>query len=202
MTRQAVTSERLRIARELHDVVAHSMSVIAVQAGKGRMVLDRSPESARESLIAIETTSRAALAEMRRLLNVLRDDSSQPLLAPNPGMVDLDALVAETVASGLPVQVRIEGERVALPAGADLAAFRIVQEALTNVRRHAGRVARLGDRALLAHRADDRHRRRRFQRPGERPFDHGGHGLTGMRERAELYGGRVEVGHAVAGGSS
>jgi signal transduction histidine kinase len=200
LTRQAVTSERLRIARELHDVVAHSMSVIAVQAGKGRMVLDRSPESARESLIAIETTSRAALAEMRRLLNVLRDESSQPLLTPSPGMVDLDALVAETVASGLPVQVRMEGERVALPAGADLAAFRIVQEALTNVRRHAGasRVSvtvRYLPTEMTIDIADDG-----SNDPGRGSFDSGGHGLTGMRERAELYGGQVEVGPRQGGG--
>ena len=137
LAHQAVTDERLRIARELHDVVAHSMSVIAVQAGTGRVVLERSPELAREALVVIESTSRNALDEMRRLLNVLRDDRDEPLLTPNPGLGDLDALVADTVASGLPVHVRVDGERVVLPAGADLAAFRIVQEALTNVRRHA-----------------------------------------------------------------
>ena len=200
LARQAVISERLRIARELHDVVAHSMSVIAVQAGTGRMVLDRSPEAARESLVAIEAISRTALGEMRRLLNVLRDDTSQPLLVPNPGMGDLDTLVAETVASGLPVNVRVEGERVALPAGADLAAFRIVQEALTNVRKHAeaSRVwvtVRYLPTEVAIDVVDDGSR---YLAGG--PLDDGGHGVKGMHERAELYGGRVEVGRRQGGG--
>jgi signal transduction histidine kinase len=176
------------------------MSVIAVQAGTGRIMLDRSPDSARQSLVAIEETSRTALAEMRRLLDVLRDDTSQPLLVPNPGMGDLDALVAETVASGLPVHVRVEGDHVALPAGADLAAYRIVQEALTNVRRHAGAsrvwvtVHYLPTEVAIevtddgsGHSAADQ-------------VDNGGHGVIGMQERAELYGGRVEVGRRPGGG--
>jgi signal transduction histidine kinase len=137
--RQAVADERLRIARELHDVVAHALSVIAVQAGTGRVVLDTDPATAKAALAGIEGESRAALAEMRRLLEVLRadDDTDARPLAPSPGLHDLDMLIAATVNSGLPVKVRIEGEPAPLPAGVDLAAFRIVQEALTNVRRHA-----------------------------------------------------------------
>jgi signal transduction histidine kinase len=190
LAHQAVTDERLRIARELHDVVAHSMSVIAVQAGTGRVVLERSPELAHEALVAIESTSRTALDEMRRLLNVLRDDRDVPLLSPNPGLGDLDGLVADTVASGLPVRVRVDGERVVLPAGADLAAFRIVQEALTNARRHASAslvsiAVRYEPDDVVIEVVDD-------GRGG--PTEPGGHGIVGMKERAELYGGRVEVG--------
>jgi signal transduction histidine kinase len=200
LARQAVVSERLRIARELHDIVAHSMSVIAVQAGTGRIMLDRSPDSARQSLVAIEETSRTALAEMRRLLDVLRDDTSQPLLVPNPGMGDLDALVAETVASGLPVHVRVEGDHVALPAGADLAAYRIVQEALTNVRRHAGAsrvwvTVHYLPTEVAIEVTDDGSGHSAAGR-----VDNGGHGVIGMQERAELYGGRVEVGRRPGGG--
>jgi signal transduction histidine kinase len=199
MARQAVAEERLRIARELHDVVAHAMSVITVQAGTARMVIDESPGVAREALGAIETTSRSALAEMRRLLSVLRDDADgdgAALLSPAKGLADLDALVAATVGSGLTVDMRLEGQRVALPAGADLAAFRIVQEALTNVRRHsrasrASVVVRYLPSEVAVEVVDDGV----GGPPGE-----GGHGLVGMRERAALYGGDVEAGPGPAGG--
>ena len=139
---RAVTEERLRIARELHDVVAHTMSVVAVHAGTGRMVADDDPAAARQALATIETTTRSALVEMRRMLGMLRgSDGEEPgALAPAPGLGDLDALVADVVRSGVTVEVRVEGDRTDVPAGVDLAAYRIVQEALTNVIKHAGRV--------------------------------------------------------------
>ena len=137
---RAVGEERLRLARELHDVVAHTMSVVAVHAGTGRMVADSDPAAAKEALATIETSTRAALLEMRRLLGVLRgaDGDGPGSLAPAPGLRDLDALVAEVVRSGVDVDVRVEGDRPEVPAGVDLSGYRIVQEALTNVLKHAG----------------------------------------------------------------
>ena len=165
--RQAVADERLRIARELHDVVAHALSVIAVQAGTGRVVLDSDPATAKAALAGIEGESRAALAEMRRLLEVLRadDDSGAGPLAPSPGLHDLDTLIAATVRSGLPVDVRIDGEPSPLPAGVDLAAYRIVQEALTNVRRHAAATRAEVHVAWTARRGRSRGARRRAWQP-------------------------------------
>jgi signal transduction histidine kinase len=195
--REAVRDERLRIARELHDVVAHALSVIAVQSGTGRLVLDSSPETARDALSAIETTSRTALAEMRRLLTVLRDDDWTEPLGPSPGLGQLDDLVAQTVAAGLPVRVDVQGERVVLPLGADLAAYRIVQEALTNARKHAHAshvdldVCYRPDQVRLAVTDDGR---------GPPSDAAAGHGLVGMRERVALYGGSLEVGPAPSGG--
>ena len=134
-----MTEERLRLARELHDVVAHSMSVIAVQSGVGAHVADSQPEEVGKVLAAIETTSRSALTELRRLLGVLRQDSEPPGgLAPVPGLGDLDSLLAEVAKAGLAVQLRVEGTPSPLPAGVELSAYRIVQEALTNVAKHAG----------------------------------------------------------------
>ena len=211
--RRAVAGERLRIARELHDVVAHALSVIAVQAGTGRVLLDSDPATARSALASIEGESRAALDEMRRLLEVLRADGdaaagSEPL-APSPGLDDLESLVAATVRSGLPVEVRIEGERGPLPAGAELAAYRIVQEALTNVRRHAAatraevRVA-WNPGAIDVEVLDDGGGR---STSGARAgggaaglLGGTGHGLVGMRERAALYGGSLEAGELPGGG--
>jgi signal transduction histidine kinase len=139
LARRAVTEERLRIARELHDVVAHSMSIIAVQSGVGVHVLDSQPEEARKALAAIEATSRQALVEMRRLLGVLRQGAEpRGSLAPAPGLAEVEALAAEVARAGVRVEVRIEGTPYELPAGLDLSAYRIVQEALTNVVRHAG----------------------------------------------------------------
>jgi signal transduction histidine kinase len=199
--RRAVAEERLRIARELHDVVAHAMSVIAVQAGTGRVVIDDAPAKAREALATIETTSRTALGEMRRLLTVLRADGEdgQPLL-PSPGLGDLDELVATNGRAGLAVEVRIEGEPTPLPAGVDLAAYRIVQEALTNVRKHA-RASRAT--VVVVYRADELCID--VVDDGQGPAaggraDGGGQGLVGMSERATLYGGRLEAGPDPAGG--
>ena len=139
LARRAVTEERLRIARELHDVVAHAMSIIAVQSGVGVHVLDSQPDEARKALVAVEATSRQALVEMRRLLGVLRQEAeARGSLAPAPGLAEVEGLAAEVAGAGVRVEVRIEGTPSELPAGLDLSAYRIVQEALTNVVRHAG----------------------------------------------------------------
>jgi signal transduction histidine kinase len=198
LARQAVIEERLRIARELHDIVAHAMSVITVQAGTARMVMDGSPEVAGEALGAIEAQSRQALQEMRRLLSVLRDDNANgaALLTPARSLADLDSLVDTAGASGLQVELTRQGEPVALPAGAELAAFRIVQEALTNVCRHARAstasvVVRYRPSEVLVEVTDD-------GVGGDPAGD--GHGIVGMRERAALYGGDVEAGPRPGGG--
>ena len=198
LAHQAVMEERLAIARELHDIVAHAMSVITVQSGTARMVMDGSPDVAREALSAIEDTSRQALAEMRRLLSVLRDDTAgrDVLLSPARGLADLDTLVDVAAASGLRVELSRQGDPVALPAGAELAAYRIVQEALTNVCRHARAssasvVVRYEPSEVAVEVTDDG--------IGGAPRT-GGHGLVGMRERAALYGGEVEAAPRPEGG--
>jgi signal transduction histidine kinase len=198
LARRAVTEERLRIARELHDVVAHSMSIIAVQSGVGVHVLDSQPEEARKALAAVEATSRQALVEMRRLLGVLREEAEpRGSLAPAPGLAEVEALAAEVAKAGVRVEVHIEGTPCELPAGLDLSAYRIVQEALTNVVRHAGpataRVAvRYSPGQVALEVVDD------GRGPGAE--DRGGHGLAGMRERAALYGGTLEAGPVPGGG--
>ena len=198
LARRAVTEERLRIARELHDVVAHSMSIIAVQSGVGVHVLDSQPEEARKALAAVEATSRQALVEMRRLLGVLRQEAEpRGSLAPAPGLAEVEALAAEVARAGVRVEVHIEGTPCELPAGLDLSAYRIVQEALTNVVRHAGpataRVAvRYSPGQVALEVVDD------GRGPGAE--DRGGHGLAGMRERAALYDGTLEAGPVPGGG--
>ena len=200
---RAVTEERLRIARELHDVVAHTMSVVAVHAGTGRMVADEDPAAARQALATIETTTRSALMEMRRMLGVLRGSGGDEpgTLAPAPGLGDLDALVADVVRSGVTVEVRVEGDRTDVPAGVDLAAYRIVQEALTNVIKHAGRVrvsvaVRYSDDAVTVE-VDNEGRVGQQAKPVPAAT---GHGLAGMRERVAMYHGDLEVGPGSIGG--
>jgi signal transduction histidine kinase len=201
--RRAVIEERLRLARELHDVVAHSISVIAVQSGVGAHVANTQPEEAAKALAAIEATSRAALTELRRLLGVLREEGEpQGSLAPVPGLADLDALVAEVAKVGVGVRVRVEGTPSQLPVGVDLSAYRIVQEALTNVVKHAGTAraqVTIGyrDHEVMVEVSDD----------GQGvipPTDNGqarvGHGLIGMRERVAAFGGDLEVGPRPGGG--
>ena len=138
-----LAEERLRIAQELHDVVAHSMSVIAVQAGVGAHVLDQQPEQARAALEAISATSRGTLAEMRRLLGVLRDSDGGRSSAPAPGLAEIPRLVDDVRAAGVPVRLHVEGTADCVQAGVELSAYRIVQEALTNVIKHAGRPTRV-----------------------------------------------------------
>ena len=200
---RAVTDERFRIARELHDVVAHTMSVVAVHAGTGRMVAEEDPAAAREALATIETATRSALLEMRRMLGMLRssDGEAAGARAPAPGLGDLDALVADVVKSGVTVEVRVEGDRTDVPAGVDLAAYRLVQEALTNVIKHAGRVratvsVRYGDDAVTVEVDDDGPPR---DKSGSVPSTTG-HGLVGMRERVAMYHGELVAGPGPLGG--
>jgi signal transduction histidine kinase len=225
----AVAEERLRIARELHDVVAHSMSVIAVQAGYGQYVIDASPEGAKGALGAIQSTSRDALEEMRRMLGVLRQQDVTPglaqqagpvvpgqapaggaaaiqaPLAPAPGLAGLDRLVERTGGAGVQVTLDVAGHRRPAPAGVDLSAYRIIQEALTNVVRHAGTGAaclvsvRYTGSGLVIQVTDD----------GGLPVSlpsisvaaqGSGHGLIGMRERVHLCGGTFNAGPLPDGG--
>jgi len=195
--KRAVAEERLRIAQELHDVVAHSMGVIAVQAGVGEHVIDTDPAEAKKSLNAISQTSRSTLAEIRRLLGVLRDDDGASY-EPAPGLADLDRLVREVRSAGLEVDVRKVGEGTDLPPGVDFTAYRIVQEALTNVLKHAGRaqacvVIGYEDAALRLEIVDDGRGVNGRAAPG-------GHGLLGMRERVAVYGGSFEAGPRTGGG--
>ena len=190
--RRAVAEERLQIARELHDVVAHSMSVVAVQAGVGRYVIEQDPAEAASALAAIETTSRAALREMRQLLGILRDGAPGEMLAA-PGLESVPDLARR---AGLHVEVAVRGTPRQLPAGMDLAAFRIVQEALTNVVKHAGTDH---GQVVLTYSADAvdievTDEGAGSTTPGSREHDDRGHGLIGMHERVALYGGEFSAG--------
>ena len=188
----AVIEERTRIARELHDIVAHSVSVMVVQAGAAEQVVEEDPAYTREALRTIRETGSGALSEMRRVVSMLReDDSGSPAsaLAPQPGLAALSALVDEARALGLEVSLTTVGEPRDLPPGLDLAAYRIVQEALTNVRRHAH-----ASRAEVRLEYDADEIRLQVTDDGQGPVNgtaRQGHGLVGMRERAALYGGRV-----------
>ena len=204
LAQHAVAAERLRIARELHDVVAHSMSVIAMHAGVARLAVGTKPESEVAALDVIERSSREALAEMRRLVTVLRDDNAGSAeRGPAPGVSDLHTLVSGVVDAGVTVDVRTEGDLDRVPAGVSLAAYRVVQEALTNVVRHAGSTrARLDVRAgeeSVAIRVEDDGPAAGWQQPAP---SGGGHGTIGMRERLELYGGTLSTGPREGGGWS
>ena len=199
---RAVAEERLRIARELHDVVAHAMSVVAVQSGIAAHVIDQRPDQARSMLETINSTSRDALDEMRRLLGVLRAEDEAPSaeLAPAPSLDDLDSLVGSLDGTGITVQVTVEGDRVPLSSGVDLAAFRIAQEGLTNVGKHAGPAhaevqIRYGADDLEIEICDDGR-----GAASDLGSIGGGHGLVGMRERVELYGGSLSTGPRSGGG--
>ena len=198
---RAAADERRRIAREMHDVVAHSVSVMVVQAGGARRILERDPERAVAAAAQIERTGREALAEMRRLLGVLhREDDQHDLRAPQPTMAGVEALVERAREAGLPIELHVSGERRSLPAGLDLAAFRVVQEGITNAIKYADRAptevrVRWGERTLELEILD--------RGPGparERLGGDGGHGLVGMRERVKLYGGELEAGRRRGGG--
>ncbi len=205
---QSIAEERLQIARELHDVVAHSLSVIAVQSGVGGHVLDLQPEEARKALAAVETTSRSALEELRRVLGVLRrDDAGEPTLAPAPGLADLEQLMAQLRSAGLSVTCRRHGQAVALSPSMDLSAYRIVQEALTNVTKHARASCAEVDitferEAVVISVVDEGPVGPNGARPAPRVDDASGshHGIIGMRERAAMFGGTLTAARGHAGG--
>ncbi len=195
--RLAVADERTRIARELHDVVGHSVSVMTVQASAARRLLRPHQEKEREALLVVEQTGREALAEMRRMVGVLRRPDEAPALAPQPSLEHLDRLLAQAREAGLPVELRIEGEPEALPASVDLTAYRLVQEGLTNAIKHARAqcaevVVRYGDGHVELTVTDDG--------SGDGGGESGGHGLIGMRERVSVYGGELEAGPLAGGG--
>jgi signal transduction histidine kinase len=195
---EAVAGERATIARELHDVIAHGVSVMTVQAGAARLLLDDDAARARESLVAVEDTGRQALDEMRRLLGILRGDEHEHDLAPQPGIADIDSLIEQVRAAGLPVDVIIDGEPKRLSPGVDLAAYRVVQEALTNTLKHAGAA-----RAQVSIRyAPAALELAVTNSGGVRVDGRGGHGLIGLRERVALYGGEFEAGPRPGGGYS
>src|SRR6266508_4439497 len=195
--RVAAAEERVRIARELHDAVGHSVSVMVVQAGAERLALGEERPATRDALLAIERTGREALAEMSRLLGILRKEGEGLALAPRPSLAQVDVLVQTMRDAGVPIELRVEGEQTDLPPGVDVSAYRIVQEALTNVVKHAGParasvVVRYGRRTVEVQVTDD----------GRRSVNGNaaGYGLAGMRERVELHGGTLEAGSRSEGG--
>jgi signal transduction histidine kinase len=196
---RAVAEERLRIARELHDVLAHTMSVVAVQAGTGRLVGPTHPDEAIKALTAVEATARSAMHEMRQLLTVLRTDTdTDASVTPTPGLDDLAALVAHVTEAGMAVDVRVEGEPRPIPTSIGLAAYRITQEALTNVIKHAGPahasvLVRYTAHDVIVEVRDDGH-------GTAATAETGGHGLIGMRERAAVHGGELTAGPSPTGG--
>ena len=191
---RAAADERRRIAREMHDVVAHSMSVMVVQAGGARRILERDPERAVDAAAHIEEVGRAAMAEMRRLLGVMHHGEER---GPQPSMRQLDALVERTRAAGLPVSLTVEGEPRSLPAGMDLAAYRVVQEALTNAIKHAGAAP-----TEVTVRWEPSHLELEIVDNGmpKANGNGGGHGLVGMEERVRLYDGVLRTGRRAGGG--
>ncbi|WTW95750.1 sensor histidine kinase [Streptomycetaceae bacterium NBC_01309] len=195
----AAAAERARIARELHDVVAHNVSVMVVQADGAAYAIDSAPERARAALGTIAATGREALAEMRRLLGVLRSANEAKALVPQPGVAQLEDLLAQVRGAGLPVDFRVDGVPVELPQGVALTVYRIVQEALTNTRKHGGPDVRAtvrlhyGDDGVDIEVADD-------GRGSEAPGDGMGHGLVGMRERVALFAGTLDAGPRPSGG--
>ena len=196
--RRLVLEERARLARELHDVVAHHVSMISVQAETGPYLLAAGEARAADGFASIGATARQALTEMRRLLGVLREETVTPAdLAPQPGVGEIEELVAEVRRSGLPVELSIRGTPRPLPAGVDLSAYRIVQEALTNVRKHAGSA-----RAVVLMAYDDDALRLRVVDDGSDapPGDGAGQGLVGMRERVAMLGGHLRAGPDPSGG--
>ena len=208
-SRQAIREERIRIARELHDVVAHSLSVVTVQAGVGRKVEAAHPGEALRALRAVEVTGRGALEEVRRILGLLRDDGEGPSLAPSPGLEDLDELANSVRAAGIPVRLAVTADSAALPPAVALTVYRIVQEALTNVVKHAR-----GAEASVRVRADtggvriavtDNGRGWAAAAPAGTAGAAGdtagaGHGILGMRERAAAFGGTLDAAPLPGGG--
>ena len=196
-TRIAVAEERTRIARELHDVVAHALSVMVLQVGVVRHKLPDTLADDADALEGVEQAGRTALTEMRRLLGAMRRDGDDLELGPQPSLDGLDSLIAEVERAGLPVRLHIEGERFRLPRAIDLSAYRIVQEGLTNALKHAD-----ADHAdvTVRYRADELQIEVRDDGPGSATSDGHGFGLVGIRERVKIYGGEMTVETATEGG--
>ena len=197
LARRAVEDERVRIAREIHDVVGHALGVIVLQADGAGRLLSTDPDESGRALATIGRTGREALDEMRRLVGLLRTSEEDPALAPSPGVAQLDALADQMRIAGLPVEVVVEGVAERLPPSVDLSAFRIAQEALTNVLRHAGPararvLVRYREHAVEVSVEDDGR--------GPADGDGSGHGLMGIRERVAAFGGEMEAGPGPAGG--
>jgi signal transduction histidine kinase len=195
--RIAVAEERARIARELHDIVAHAVSVMVLQVGAVRHKLPDAMAEDREALTGVERAGRTALAEMRRLLAAMRTDGDEAELAPQPGLDGLDSLAREVGRAGLPVRLHVDGEPFPLPRAIDLSAYRIVQEGLTNALKHAR--ASNAD-VTVRYRPDEVHLEVRDDGVGSATSDGLGHGLVGMRERVKIYGGEMTAGTANGGG--
>jgi signal transduction histidine kinase len=195
--RIAVAEERARIARELHDIVAHAVSVMVLQVGAVRHKLPEAQADDREALRSVERAGRTALAEMRRLLGAMRRDGDDAELLPQPGLDGLDSLLEEIGRAGLPVELHVDGEPFPLPRGIDLSAYRIVQEGLTNTLKHA----RATDADVtVRYRPDELEIEVRDNGEGTSTSDGLGHGLVGVRERVRLYGGEMTAGTATGGG--
>ena len=200
--RQAVINERVRIAREIHDVVAHHVSVMGIQAGGARRVLPQQPEKAKEALSLIESSSRQAVSELHRLLGFLRQGQKTDELSPQPSLRQLRALVNDMQEAGLPVEVKVEGTERPLPPGIDLSAYRIIQEALTNTLKHAGATKAnvtisYANGVVELEIVDNG---KGLTQAGGQEFR--GKGIMGMRERVNLHGGRFESGNIPEGGFS
>ena len=195
--RIAVAEERVRIARELHDIVAHAVSVMVLQVGAVRHKLPDELAEDRDALTSVELAGRTALTEMRRLLGAMRRDGDEAEFTPQPGLDDLDALLAETGRAGLPVELRVYGDPVALPRGIDLSAYRIVQEGLTNARKHAGAS---NAEVTVSYRPDELQIEVRDDGHGGSTTAGPGHGLVGIRERVKIYGGEMSAGSANGSG--
>ncbi|MET8475592.1 histidine kinase [Streptomyces sp. NPDC006422] len=197
--RLAAAAERARIAREMHDIIGHNLSVITGLADGGAYAARKNPDRAAQALTAIATTSRQALTELRRLLDVLGEDTATADLAPAPALADLDSLIDGVRSAGLPVRTTVEGEPVPLPPGLELTVYRVIQEALTNTLKHGGPSAT--SEVLIAYAADGVAATITDTGTGSpAPPDPTGRGLAGMRERTALYRGTLEAGPRPAGG--
>ena len=195
--REAIAEERARIARELHDVIAHSVSVMTVQAGAAEEMLKRDPTRALDPVRAVQQTGREALNEMKRLVGMLREHDEETVLEPQPRLRDVERLVAQVREAGLEVELRVEGDPRPLPVGIDLSAYRVVQEGLTNALKHAGAGARAT--VTVSYRKDGL--AIEVSDDGSTVMQAGaGHGLVGMRERVGVFGGTFDAGPRESGG--
>jgi signal transduction histidine kinase len=195
--RVAVAEERARIARELHDIVAHAVSVMVLQVGAVSHRLPDSLAEDRDALKSVERAGRTALTEMRRLLSAMRHEGEEAELVPQPGLDGLDALLEEVGRAGLPAKLRVDGQPFALPRGIELSAYRIVQEGLTNALKHA----HASDaNVIVRYRPDELEIEVRDNGEGSATSDGQGHGLVGVRERVKIYGGEMSAGRSTDGG--